>query len=95
MKTLILSLILSGAADAGTTCAGLRAGLVEGQPGAGWVKSCPAAVGLGAAGTLSKWYIVNRLEKAGHRKWAKVAGWTFVVTSSGAAIRNTITIGRK
>lgn len=96
MGKLTAALILSALLDWGSTCWGFNAGLMEANPLVAPVvgTSC-TKVGLLKATHVGVTLIgKSYLERKGHKKLAKWLTITVTVSNTGAAVWNTIQIGK-
>lgn len=82
MSALLLSLILTQAADAATTCHALHRGLVESNPVLGSGASCGRVIAFKALTVAPLIVVAPRLAKT-HPKWA---GALVIVPTSSAGV---------
>ena len=85
MKTALIALAIARALDAGTTCAALHRGAVEGNPIL--PSNCPAAIAIQAGTAAGQDFGLGKLAKR-HPKAAQIIAWCTVSMEGFAAWHN-------
>jgi hypothetical protein len=94
MKTLLVILALTRAADTTSSLTAFHHGAQEGNPLVISAKPAPFVAQM-AAETVGQVYLIHALNQRGHPKWARAIALVQISASSGATAWNAIVVQRQ